>query len=157
MLAGQALSVRTFTAVLVSPLQRARETAILAGLGDAQIREDLCEWDYGRYEGLTTAEIRRQRPGWLLWRDGVLDGETVEDVGHRADRVIAEVRGVPGDVALVGHGHQLRILAARWIELAAADGCHLYLNTATISVVGYEREIPAVLHWNIDTHLANTG
>jgi probable phosphoglycerate mutase len=157
MLAGQALSGRTFAAVLVSPLQRARETAVLAGLGNAQVRDDLCEWDYGRYEGLTTVEVRSQRPGWLLWRDGVLDGETVEDVGRRADRIIAEVRSIPGDVALVGHGHQLRILAARWIELSAAAGCHLYLNTATISVLAYEREIPVVLHWNIDSRLANTG
>jgi broad specificity phosphatase PhoE len=135
--------------VLSSPLQRAAETARLAGFGDvAQIRVDLMEWDYGEYEGRKTADIRRERPGWTLWRDGVPKGETVEEVGRRADRVIQEVRSVEGDVALFAHGHVLRVLAARWIELTPDTGSRFALDTATICVLGYERETAVIRRWN---------
>jgi probable phosphoglycerate mutase len=147
--AGRALGDREFARVLVSPLARARETAELAGLrGPVEICEDLREWDYGEYEGRTTAEIRLDRPGWSLWRDGVIGGETVEEVGRRADRVIAALRRLDGDIALVAHGHVLRILAARWVSLEPAAGQHLVLATATVSQLGHERETPAITLWN---------
>jgi broad specificity phosphatase PhoE len=144
------LDGHAFALVLASPLSRARETAELAGLGErAQLREDLVEWDYGDYEGITTAEIRARRPGWYLWRDGCPGGEAAEDVGRRVDRVIAEVRGTDGDVALVAHGHVLRALAARWIEQPAALGGRLALATGALCVLGHEREIPVLRSWNV--------
>jgi probable phosphoglycerate mutase len=144
------LSEWTFAMVLTSPLQRATGTGRLAGLGDvAQARDDLVEWDYGEFEGLTTAEIRESRPGWNLWVDGVPNGESVEEVAARADRVISEVRAAGGDVALFAHGHVLRVLAARWLALPPDRGRNFVLQTATISVLGYEREIPAILRWNV--------
>jgi broad specificity phosphatase PhoE len=146
---GEALRGRTFGLVLTSPLRRARETAELAGfLAIAQDRDDLAEWDYGDYEGRTTKEIRAERPDWSLWRDGVPGGETPADVGRRADRVIDEVRAAGVDTLVFGHGHQLRVLAARWLGLEPADGRLFVLGTATISVLGYERETPAMLRWN---------
>jgi broad specificity phosphatase PhoE len=146
---GECLGEWTFARVLVSPLQRARDTARLAGFGGtAHPRPDLMEWDYGEYEGRTTAEIRTERPDWLLWRDGVPDGESVEHVGERADRVLEEVRTVEGDVALFAHGHVLRILAARWLGLPPDRGRSLALGTGTIGVLGYERETPVLLRWN---------
>lgn len=143
------LSAWRFAKVLTSPLQRATETCRLAGLGErSELCEDLREWDYGEYEGRTTPDIRTDRPGWTLWTDGVPGGERADDVGARADRVIAEVRSVDGDVVLFGHGHMLRVLAARWIELPPTAGRRFGLDPATISVLGYERETPVVLRWN---------
>jgi broad specificity phosphatase PhoE len=146
---GERLAGRDFALVLTSPLQRARETCELAGLGaHAQVRDDLLEWDYGDYEGVTTAEIRRERPDWFLWRDGCPNGERPEDVQRRADRVIAEILGVDGDAALFSHGHFLRALGARWIELPVAQGGRLALSTGSISVLGFEREVRVVWRWN---------
>jgi probable phosphoglycerate mutase len=146
---GELLAGRPIALVLSSPLGRALETCRLAGLGDAcEPRDDLREWDYGAYEGQTTAEIQRTRPGWHLFADGCPDGEAAADVGARVDRVIAEARGAPGDVALFGHGHCLRVLAARWLELAPEDGGRFVLSTATLSVLGWEHERPAMRLWN---------
>ncbi len=140
---------RQFAKVLMSPLQRARETCKLAGLGDvAEVRDDLAEWDYGAYEGRTTPEIVAEWPGWSLWDGGVPAGETVEDVGRRVDRVIAEVRATPGDVAIVAHGHVLRILAARWLGLAPRDGRLLALDPAGIGILGYEHAVAVIARWN---------
>ena len=147
--AGRGLAGRTFALVLSSPLSRALETCRLAGLGDAvQVREDLREWDYGDYEGLTSVQIRETRPDWYLFRDGCPNGETVERVGERVDRVITEVRDVDGDAAVFGHGHCLRVLAARWLGFEAEDGGRLALSTATVGVLGYEHERPALWLWN---------
>jgi broad specificity phosphatase PhoE len=146
---GAALRDRSFQIVLASPLQRAWETCGLAGYGDvAQRRDELREWDYGAYEGRTTPEVREEHPGWTLWRDGVPGGETDAHVGARADRVIGELRSLPGDVALFAHGHFLRVLAARWLGLEPADGRLFALDTATISVLGYERETSVIRVWN---------
>ena len=143
------LSQRTFAAVYSSPMSRALETCRLAGLGDVcETAEDLMEWDYGEYEGLTTAEIREQKPKWSLWLDGAPGGESAADVGARADRLVKDVRTLEGDVAVFGHGHLLRVLAARWVGLAPADGRLLALDPATISVLGYERETPVIKRWN---------
>lgn len=151
---GEALRSRHFSRVLTSPLRRASDTCRLAGLGDrAELCPDLVEWDYGDYEGRTTADIRREVPGWSLFRDGVPNGETAEQVARRADRVIGAVRLGDGDVALFGHGHILRVLAARWIGLQATDARHLPLGTATISILGWEREVPVLWQWNDDSHL----
>lgn len=152
---AQARSVRRklrgvpFALVLSSGLSRALDTARLAGYGGrVEIDDDLLEWDYGADEGRTTEEIRGDRPGWTIWRDGVRDGETVADVGRRADRVVARVRRADGDVLCFAHGHLLRILAARWLGLAPADGRLLALSTATVSVLGWERETAVILRWN---------
>jgi broad specificity phosphatase PhoE len=143
------LAGRRFALVLSSPLSRARETAELAGLGEGlQLRDELLEWDYGEYEGLTTPEIREQRPGWSLWRDGAPGGESPADVAARCDRVVAELLAVDGDVAIVAHGHVLRVLAARWLEQEPAFGGRLHLDTGAISVLGFEREARALLLWN---------
>jgi broad specificity phosphatase PhoE len=148
------LAGRTFALVLTSPMSRARETCELAGLGDqAEVRDGLTEWDYGEYEGVTTAEIRKTDPTWLLWRDGAPGGETAEQVGARADRIIAEVRAADGDCALFAHGHVLRVLAARWIELAPSEGGRFGLSTATVSVMGWEREMAVFWLWNGAGHL----
>jgi broad specificity phosphatase PhoE len=142
-----------FALVLVSPAQRARETCELCGLGaEAQVRDDLQEWDYGDYEGLTTAEIWERRPGWVLWRDGCPGGESPADVGSRADRVIAEIAAADGDVAVFSHGHMLRVLGARWIALGPEGGGHLGLSTAAICVLGHERDTAVIARWN-DTGL----
>jgi broad specificity phosphatase PhoE len=144
------LAGHDFSAVFVSPLSRARETAELAGLGDrAQLRDDLLEWDYGDYEGITTAEIREGRPGWYLWHDGVPNGEAADDVGARVDRIIAEVLPLDGDVAIVAHGHVLRTLAARWLEQPPALGGRLVLETGALSRLGFERDVRALLAWNV--------
>jgi broad specificity phosphatase PhoE len=146
---GACLLEWPFALVLTSPLRRASETCRLAGLGDAaEVREDLKEWDYGEFEGRTTPDIRADRPGWMLWSDGVPGGETAEAVGVRADRVLAEAREIGGAVALFSHGHFLRVAAARWIELPPEIGRRLALGTATISVLGYERETPVIVRWN---------
>jgi len=146
---GPALARETFALVLVSPMQRARETCDLAGFGDkAIIDSDLMEWNYGDYEGLTPKQIREAAPGWLIFRDGCPGGEAPEQVAARVDRVIARARAAEGDVALFAHGHVLRVLAARWIGLPATAGQHFLLNTGTLSVLGYYRDIPAVRIWN---------
>jgi broad specificity phosphatase PhoE len=138
-----------FALVLTSPLARAVETCRLAGLGDeARTRDDLVEWHYGAYEGLTTVDIRRQHPGWTLWDDGAPGGEAASQVATRVDRVIADLRDVAGDVAVFAHGHVLRVLAARWVGLEPTAGRFFALDPATISVLGYERETPVVRGWN---------
>ena len=144
------LGGRAFALVLTSPLRRARETCALAGYGEhAQLRDDLMEWDYGEYEGRTTPDISRERPGWSLWRDGCPGGERAPDVAARVDRVIAEALGADGDVALFAHGHLLRALGARWLEQPAEFGARMVLGTAAISVLGSEREARAVKTWNL--------
>ena len=141
--------------MLTSPLSRAAETCRLAGLGDlAETREELLEWDYGEYEGRTTAEIREERPGWYLWSDGCPNGETAAEVGARVDRLIAELRGVDGDVALFAHGHLLRTLGARWAELPPEEGGRLFLSTASLCELGWEREVPVIRLWNDTSHVA---
>ena len=143
------LAKEAFALVLCSPMQRARETCELAGLGDrAVIDPDLAEWDYGSYEGRRTSEIRAERPGWYIFRDGCPGGEIPEQVGARVDRVIARVRVADADVALFAHGHVLRVLAVRWIGLPASAGQHFLLDTGTLCVLGYYRDIPAVRIWN---------
>jgi len=140
---------RDWAAVWTSPLSRASETCELAGLGDhAEIREDLTEWDYGEYEGVTTAEIHETRPDWYLWRDGAPGGETPSAVAARADRIVAELLSAAGDVAVFSHGHFLRMLAARWIELAPEGGGRLALSTGSVSVLGYERATRVIWGWN---------
>jgi broad specificity phosphatase PhoE len=146
---GEVLKGRSFELVLTSPLSRAAETTRLAGFGDvAELRPELMEWDYGAYEGRTTIDIREERPGWSLWRDGVPDGETPAEVGARADRVIAELRAAGGDALVFAHGHLLRVLAARWLGLEPSEGRLFALDAATISVLGYERETPVIRVWN---------
>jgi len=147
--AGRRLEERSFALVLSSPLKRALDTCRLAGLGDAvQTRDDLREWDYGDYEGKTSAQICEERPDWYLFRDGCPGGETAEQVGERVDRVIAEARAADGDVALFGHGHCLRVLGARWVGLPAEAGGQLALSTATVGLLGYEHERPVLWLWN---------
>ena len=151
-----ALAARPIQAAFTSPAQRAVRTAELAGLNAAP-DPDLQEWDYGGYEGMTTAQIREQRPGWYLWRDGVIPGgaghpgETVEQVGARADAVLDQVRPLlaGGDVVLVSHAHMLRVLAARWLGLEPAGGRLLRLDTGTLSTLGTEHGQPVVLTWNV--------
>jgi probable phosphoglycerate mutase len=144
-----ALSGRAFALVLVSPLQRARQTCELAGVAARAIIEpDLVEWNYGKHEGLTPREIDRHAPGWLIFRDGCPGGETPEEVGVRADRVIARARAVEGDIALFAHGHVLRVLVARWVGLPAGAGEHFLLDTGTVSVLADYHGIPAIKTWN---------
>ena len=152
---GPRLAGRPFDLVLSSPLQRARETCELAGFdGQALLRDELMEWDYGAYEGLTTPQIREREPGWMVWTHPIVDGETVEQLGVRIDRVISELAGASGDCAVFAHGHVLRVLGARWLGLPPADGALLALDTATLSVLGYERERRVVRLWNDGSHLA---
>jgi broad specificity phosphatase PhoE len=136
-----------FALVLSSPLSRAWETARLAGL-DPVADDDLLEWDYGVYEGRTTEEIRADIPGWSVWTHEIVGGESVADVGLRADRAIGRAMTEPGDVALVAHAHLLRVLAARWIGLAPDRGRNFTLDTATISVLGWERDTRVIRRWN---------
>jgi broad specificity phosphatase PhoE len=143
------LSREAFELVLVSPLQRARETCELAGLGDAAVIDpDLIEWNYGEYEGLTPKQIRETAPGWLVFRDGCPGGESPAEVGARVDRLIGRARAVGGDVALFAHGHVLRVLAARWIGLPPSHGQHFLLDTGTLCVLGHYRDVPALRIWN---------
>jgi probable phosphoglycerate mutase len=143
------LAGRRFALVLSSPLVRARETARLAGYGAvAAVTDDLREWDYGDYEGRTTADIRREQPAWSVWTGGLPGGETVDEVGARVRRVIARARSAGDDVILFGHAHNLRILAACWLGLEPAGGRHFKLDPASISVLGYERETPVLVRWN---------
>jgi broad specificity phosphatase PhoE len=143
------LAGKSFALVLCSPLQRARETCELVGLGDTVVIDpDLVEWNYGQYEGLTPKQIHETAPGWLIFRDGCPDGESPERVSARVDRVIARARAVDGDVALFAHGHVLRVLVARWIGSPAGAGQHFLLDTGTLCVLGYYRDVPAVRIWN---------
>lgn len=138
-----------FSLVLVSPLTRAQETARLAGIdGKAITEENLREWNYGEYEGRTTANIRKEIPNWTIFTGKVFGGETADEVGARADQVIERVDATDGAVALVAHGHILRILGARWMGLPAVNGVHLALGTAMLSVLGYERETKVIAQWN---------
>lgn len=146
---GRRLGNRRFSLVLTSPLARASETCRLAGYGEAaRTTDDLLEWDYGSYEGRTTAEIREQTPGWQIWTDGVPGGETAEHVGLRARRVIDQAVQAPGDVALFAHGHVLRVLAACWIGLSPREGRLFALGTASIGILGYENEARVIRAWN---------
>lgn len=139
-----------FAAVLTSPLQRAQMTCQLAGLGNqAEVNHDLMEWNYGEYEGLTTKQIHAKSPNWMLFRDGCPGGESPEQVTARVDRIIKRVREIEGNVALFAHGHVLRVLAVRWLGFSAIEGCHFMLDTATLSVLSYYRDIPAVKRWNV--------
>ena len=142
-------AVRKFALVLSSPLQRARQTCELAGLdAQAQIDDDLREWNYGDYEGLTPQQIRNAQPEWLLFRDGCPGGESPEQVGARVDRVIARIRGVQGDVAVFAHGHLLRVFGARWLGLPASAGSHFLLETSTLCVLSSYHGVPALKRWN---------
>jgi broad specificity phosphatase PhoE len=146
---GRRLAGEQFGTVLSSPLSRALETARLAGFGDrVELSDDLMEWDYGADEGRTTPAIRRERPGWSIWVAGPEDGETAASVAARADRVIARVRRGHGDVLCFSHGHLLRVLAVRWLGLEAVDGRLFALSTATISVLGWERDTAVIERWN---------
>jgi broad specificity phosphatase PhoE len=148
------LAGREFAIALVSPLGRARETADLAGYGDrVEVEPDLREVNYGEYEGRTTTEIRDERPGWSVWRDGSPGGEPVDDAGERAERVIARALESGGDAVLFAHAHILRILTARWLELPAAYGGNFPLGTAALCELGYERERRAIWLWNDQSHL----
>lgn len=143
------LAKEVLALVLTSPMQRARETCEIAGLSEqAMIEADLVEWNYGEYEGLTTKQIQLTRTGWSLFRDGCPGGETPGGVAARADRVIAKVRKVEGNVALFAHGHIFRVLAARWINLPANYGEHFLLDTATLNVLGYYYDSAALKIWN---------
>jgi broad specificity phosphatase PhoE len=147
---GRQLAEKTFAIVLSSPKRRALETARLAGFGDrVEVTDDLLEWDYGRDEGRTTPEIRATRSGWTIWRDGPDGGETARDVAVRVDRLIARVRGAEGDALAFAHGHVLRALTARWLGLPVRDGRLFELGTATISVLGWEREQAVIERWNV--------
>jgi probable phosphoglycerate mutase len=148
------LARERFGLVLVSPLKRARETAELAGFGDAaEVDPDLVEWDYGDYDGRTAAEIRQERPGWTPWHDGFPGGETLEQMAARAARVVARVRDAEGDVALFAHGHILRVVAACWLEQPPVEASRYYLSTASLSVLGWERETTVIDRWNEACHL----
>ena len=153
-LLGARLARRSFNRVLTSPLSRAVETCRIVGFGSvAEKTDDLLEWHYGDYEGRRTIDIRRDRPGWSLWTDGVPNGEAAEEVALRADRIIAQARTAEGDVALFGHGHLLRVLASRWLGGAPREGRWFFLAPATLSVLGWERETPVIARWNDASHL----
>lgn len=154
MVLGDRLRGRTFVRVMTSPLARAFETCRLAGVAeDAEISDDLMEWDYGPYEGRRTAEIREEVPGWSIWRDGAPKGETAAEVGARADRVIAQALTATGDTVLFAHGHYLRVLTARWLGLPPEAGRLFALAPATIGILGYEREQRVIIRWNDRCHL----
>jgi broad specificity phosphatase PhoE len=148
--AGKRLAGRSFAAVISSPRRRALHTAELAGLTVTEVSEDLVEWNYGEYEGITSATIHQTRPGWSLWTDGAPGGETPEQVGARLDRVLAHARTFldQGDVALIAHGHSLRVTGARWIGLPPSGGGLLKLGTATLSTLGFEHDNPVIDTWN---------
>lgn len=146
---GPELKPWKFALVLTSPLQRAAETCRLAGYGkQAKTRVELVEWDYGRYEGMTTKQITETRPDWSLWRDGCPGGEKAADVGRRVDRVIAEIRGTDGDVLIFAHGHVLRVLTACWLGELPETGRHYMLQTASLCVLGYEHSDSVIRRWN---------
>ncbi len=149
---GEELGREQFAVVLSSPMSRALDTARLAGFADrVEVTDDLREWDYGADEGLTTAEIRASRPDWTIWRDGPRDGESARHVRARVDRVIARARAADGDTLAFAHGHVLRSLTARWLDLPVRDGRLFELATATVSVLGWERDQPTIERWNVET------
>ena len=153
---GERLRGLTFAKVFTSPLQRAGRTCELAGFGSAaEIDPDLVEWDYGQYEGRRSAEIHAERPDWQLFRDGCPGGESPDQIGARADRVVGRVRAVKGDVLVFSSGHFLRVFAARWLGLDAAGGRYLLLSTASLSTLGYEHKLaePAIRLWNETRHV----
>jgi probable phosphoglycerate mutase len=155
---GERLRALAFAKVFASPLQRARRTCELAGFGDvAEVCPDLVEWNYGAYEGKTTADIRRERPDWQLFRDGCPGGESVTQIGARVDRMVARLRAVNGDVLLFSSGHFLRVLAARWLGLEPAAGRFFCLGTATLSILGYEHKMtePVLRLWNDARHVSD--
>ena len=146
---GRRIAGHAFALVLTSPLSRARQTAVLAGFGDRAVPDpDLREWDYGDLEGRLTDDIRADYPGWSIWHGPWPGGETAEQVATRADSVIARAMAAGGDVLVFGHGHQLRVVAARWLGLPAASGAMFALGTATVSILGWERETPVIETWN---------
>ena len=147
---GARLVGRRFAAVISSPRQRALRTAAIAGLTVTDVTEDLAEWNYGEYEGITTPEIHKTDPGWWLWTDGSPGGESPDEVAARLDRVLARAAALltEGDVALIAHGHSLRVAGARWNGLPASGGGLLRLDTATLSVLGHEHDKPVILEWN---------
>ena len=158
--AGQQLAGRSWTLVLTSPRRRALETAALAGLGErAEVDDDLAEWNYGDYEGLTTAQILERHPGWSLWRDGCPGGEDSAAVTRRVDRLITRVRAVDGGgaVLLFAHGHILRVFGARWVALEATWGRAFSLATASISTLGWDHHEAAVVEWNNTSHLTGSA
>jgi probable phosphoglycerate mutase len=143
------LGAREFALVLSSPLRRARETCEIAGFGDrAEIVDDLREWNYGEYEGLTTPQIRERDPDWNLWTDGCPGGELPEQVGARADRIISRMRNVEGDAVAFAHGHILRVVTARWLGMPVSAGARFVLLAGAIGALGYERETEALVGWN---------
>jgi len=155
---GERLAGLVFAKVFTSPLQRAARTCELAGFGNAaEVDPDLVEWNYGKYEGLRTAEIHAKRPDWQLFRDGCPDGESPNQVGVRADRVVSRVRAIKGDVLIFSSGHFLRVLAARWLGLEPAAGRFFMLNTASVSVLGYEHSLsqPVIRLWNDTRHVGD--
>jgi broad specificity phosphatase PhoE len=144
-----ALRGRTFARVLSSPLKRARETCELIGFGKVvELRDELHEWDYGDYEGLTTPQIKHKRPDWDLWQDGCPGGESPDQVSSRADRVLSSLQGVDGQVLVFAHGHFLRVLSARWLEMPVSAGARLMLSAGALCVLGHERETRALERWN---------
>jgi probable phosphoglycerate mutase len=155
---GDRLRGLTFTAVLASPLKRAFRTCELAGFGaEAQVDRDLLEWNYGRYEGRRSADIHKERPDWQLFRDGCPGGESPEQVGIRADRVVSRVRAIQGNVLLFSSGHFLRLLAARWLGLQPGAGRYFLLSTASLSALGYEHNLcePVIRLWDDTRHVSN--
>jgi len=155
LLLGERLKSLHGARVWTSPRIRARRTATLAGFADAEVVDDLAEWDYGDVEGLSTKQYHEMVPGWNLFRDGSPGGEGLAEVGARADRVIARLRSLEGETLIFSHGHFLRVLAARWIALEAAGAAHFYLSTAAVCALGYEHSLdrPAVRLWNDTGHL----
>jgi probable phosphoglycerate mutase len=152
---GRRLASHAFTLVLTSPLSRAAETTAIAGFGAvAQAEPDLREWDYGDFEGMLTADIRQTLPDWTIWRGPWPGGESIDEVAARADRVLARVAATDGDVLLVAHGHLLRVLAARWLGLPPTSGGLFSLGTATLSVLGHDRDAQVIETWNDACHLA---
>jgi probable phosphoglycerate mutase len=145
---GGALRGRSFALVQSSPLIRARETARLAGF-EPELRDDLAEWDYGEYDGLTTPQIREQVPDWTIWGYGAVGGESVEQLAARADRVVAELLAANGDVLVFSHGHFLRVLTARWLGLGADGGRLFALDSGTLSTLGFERDQRVIRSWNV--------
>jgi broad specificity phosphatase PhoE len=152
---GRHLAGRSFAAVLTSPMSRARETCKLAGYGDiAEVTDDLLEWDYGIYEGRTTPAIRVEQPGWSVWTSPITGGESVEQVGERARRVIERAAAMNGDVVLFAHAHVLRILTACWIGQTPVHGRHFALAAGSLSILGHERETRVIQLWNLEPHPA---
>jgi len=153
-LLGERLKSHDFKEIFTSPLKRAYETCELAGLlKKAKIEPDLKEWDYGDYEGLTTNQIHKQSPDWNLFSHGAPGGESLVDISARATKILFKIKSCHGDVAIISHGHFLRILAAKWLELSSSEGKHLALFPASLSILGFERDTPALELWNDISHL----